>query len=190
VTRSHGRQVVVAGAEKPSVVAPLGNGRRAIARRVAAGQRLPVRNWDSAAENFGDTPASTGGGVIGQFVPPNEPRGEHFEIGHSWLMCLMPLTANIDRHVIAPRYVPAEVEPEQLRSPVERDAGLLVKLAGQRISSGFTGLDTAAREMPARGVTVLDQKNAALSVHDHRPDAQSDAAAQQRISQEETRREP
>ena len=73
---------------------------------------------------------------------------------------------DVDRHVVAGKYLVIGVDAEQLDRTGDLDASLLVELAQERCLDRLGELDTAARQQPAAGIGLPDQQNAAFAVDD------------------------
>src|SRR5262249_52783124 len=67
-------------------------------------------------------------------------------------------------------------DPVQKRLSGHCDVALLLKLAAQRIDRVLTDLNAATRQVPARDVAVLHQKDPALRIEHHGPHTESHGA--------------
>ena len=69
----------------------------------------------------------------------------------------------------------------ELRCAFEHDIALLDEFAGQRLHCGLADLDTAAGQVPARDIAVLDQEDAVGLVEDDGADTECHTAGESRV---------
>ena len=125
----------------------------------------PSHDRHLAVEHFGDPKPCSCRGILRQPFRIEETASGDLMIrrGHA---VLTELPDDKDHDVIPARNKGVEEQAMQLRFPQDLDAALFDQLALQCIEHGFADLDSAARQLPARDVGVLDQKNPLIAV-DH-----------------------
>src|SRR5271168_1211698 len=84
--------------------------------------------------------------------------------------------------MIAPRCAAVEINREKNRRLGDLDIAFLAQFPLQRRHQRLTGLDAAARQVPAGNVGVLDQEHAAFAVENEAADAERQTARQAPIS--------
>ena len=88
---------------------------------------------------------------------------------------LAKLVDHIDRDMVAAGDMAVEEHAEQSGFANKLDSALFHQFALQRVAKCFADLDAAARQMPAGHITVLDQKDAIVSIQHHGANAQRHA---------------
>jgi hypothetical protein len=101
------------------------------------------------------------------------------------LAILPEIPDDVDRDVIAWRDMAVEENAVKHRFAGYLDSSLLHQFPLQGHSECLADLDTASGQMPARHITVLDQKHAIVAVKHHAPHAECHAAGEPPIQMEE-----
>src|SRR3982074_1805271 len=91
-------------------------------------------------------------------------------------MILAKMPHDVDRDMVAAGNVAVEEKAGPGGAGVQFNPPLLLKFAPQRAAKALAGLNTAARQVPAGDIAVLDQEHPVAVVQHDRADPQSHPA--------------
>src|SRR5215475_1121852 len=112
-----------------------------------------------AAEHLDDPRPGGRRGVVGHGIDREEAVGDDLVVG-KWGRRLAEAAYYEQRNVVAPGYPIVEKDPVQLRRLGQIDVALLPQLTREGLYDRLAGFDSAARQMPAADIAVLDQEDA------------------------------
>lgn len=144
-----------------------------IHRRCLRSQRLsPRRQSRGTVEDLGQTLPGGVGRAQRQRIQRKEPARAYFHVGHFGPVILPPVVADVEGHVVAPGQPRIDIDPEQVGGPGERDPRLFAEFSLHGVGGTLAGVHATAREMPAGGIRVLQQKDMPLVVENRGADPQ------------------
>src|ERR1700693_5623174 len=126
----------------------------------------PGRNRLAAFEHLRYPQPGSLGRSPRQRIPREEAAGRDLAVRLGQPV-LAEMPDQIDRDVVAAGDVAVEENSMQGRLFQEFNSPFLRQLARERVAEGFTDFDTAAWQMPARDIAVLDKKHPVVGIpHD------------------------
>src|SRR6516162_4020802 len=147
-------------------------------------QTLPAFGNRAPAEHFSDARSRGQRRVLRQRIWWEETVRDNFPV-RPRRGALMKTADHVQRNVIAPRRAAIEIDCEQCRLLAELDVALFAQFASQRHNQRLALLDTAAGQMPAGNIAVLDKEHATRAVDHQAANAKRHAAREPPIDVEQ-----
>lgn len=149
-------------------------------------QPSPVLRGRFSGQSFAQPYVRAFGGGFGQGIERKKSAFGNFPIGLPRAV-LNEAPDDIDGNMIPSGNAPVEINAQQFRRAKQCDVAFLTQFFCKRVAQGFTGLDAAAGQMPARNIGMAHKKNPVVIIQHDGAHTERHGARQPEIEMENPR---